>query len=388
MRKTPVSVLHVITRFIRGGADENTLLSCNLQAEQGLEVHLAVGKETNPEILARVDPRVKLHVIPHLVRPISPYSDVAATFALFKLIREQRPDIVHTHTSKAGIIGRVAAVAAGTQVVVHGIHILPFLNVGKVQKYLYLLLERALAPFTSAFVSVSEGMASAALAHGLGSQERHLVVHSGMDVRKHREARPLCAEELARALPWIDLKRTTRIVAMVAALEPRKRVYEFLEVFSRVVAKAPDTVLLVLGEGPERQRLEQRIAMLGLTTKVALLGFRTDVERWIATAHVCALSSEREGLPRAIVQYAIQAKPIIATALPGVEAIVKEGVTGFLVDPDRVDLMEDPLVRLISDSALTAQMSAALQQHDFSPWDSQRMADELYKLYLKELERH
>ncbi|ANF58401.1 glycosyltransferase family 4 protein [Halotalea alkalilenta] len=372
-------IAHIITRLIRGGADENTLLSCNAQAEHGHEVYLIYGDEVRQEMLARLDPRIHKLCVGSLRRAISPVHEIKATVEMVRLLRRIRPDIVHTHTSKAGILGRVAARVAGVKGIVHGVHILPFLNVGRVEKITYLVAERALVPFTDKYVNVSQGMMTAGIESNVGKPEKHLVIPSGMDIDKFRTAAPLSAAEVLQHFDVPD--QNIDLVLMVAALEPRKRVYEFLDVFKRIVEGRPSACFAVLGEGIDRQRVEQRLVELGLQGRVALLGFRDDVERWIKSARVCVLSSEREGLPRVVVQYALGGSPAVVTALPGVEVIVKNGLTGFTVPIDDIPQMERPILDLLNDEELNARMRANVQALDLEPWGVEHMTSELEKVY-------
>lgn len=375
-------IAHMITRLIQGGADENTLLSCNGQARLGHEVHLIFGAETSAAMVGRLDPMVRRYQIGTLERPITPVKDARAAWSVASLLRRIRPQILHTHTSKAGAVGRIAARIAGTPGVVHGIHILPFLNVGRTERLAYLATERLLAPVTDAFVSVSAGMSDSALAHGIGPARKHTVVPSGMDLSRFRNARPVPPEDVAAAFgcpPAVaaDLK----LLVMVAALEPRKRVAEFLEVFADVAAADPHAALAILGEGREDGAIRARAAALGVADRVALLGFRDDVERWIARADVCVLASEREGLPRAVVQYVLAARPVVVTALPGLEALVVDGRNGYLVPIDRLDQMAAPIGRILADRHLASAMSNEALRLDLSRWSTSHMVERLEEVY-------
>jgi glycosyltransferase involved in cell wall biosynthesis len=198
-------------------------------------------------------------------------------------LRDTRPQVVHTHTSKAGIIGRVAARLAGVPAIVHGVHILPFLNVGRLQRLAYLGAERAVAAVTDAFVDVSEGMRDVGLANRVGRPDRHVVIPSGMDLGRFVEAQPVASGEIqaafARRTPMPD---DGRLLVMVAALEVRKRVLEFLDVLATIHSRRPNVFLVVLGEGNERSRIIDRAEALGMADRVALLGYRDNVERWMA----------------------------------------------------------------------------------------------------------
>jgi glycosyltransferase involved in cell wall biosynthesis len=373
-------IAHIITRLIRGGADENTLLSCNGQAEKGHEVHLIYGAEASAAMVSRLHPDVHRHQIQALLRPLTPLNDAWAACKTAALLRRIRPQIVHTHTSKAGAIGRVAARFASIPGVVHGIHILPFLNVGRAEQFAYLAAERLLAPVTDAFVNVSQGMMDTALENGIGPGLKHVVVPSGMDIERFRESAPVTDQEVGEAFGRRDAS-TLKLLVMVAALEPRKRVKEFLSVLASVAAVDPRVALAVLGEGPDHDAIEARARELGIGDRVALLGFRNDVERWVARADVCVLASEREGLPRAVVQYVLAGRPTVATSLPGLDAVVRHGRSGFLVPTDRLPEMVAPISALLADPALALSMSREARSIDLSRWSTRHMVDRLEDVY-------
>lgn len=372
-----MKIVHIITRFVRGGADENTLLSCNAQAEAGHEVVLIHGRDSAPALVAQLHPRVEVMRAESLVREIDLAKDAVALRELKRLIAASAPDIVHTHTSKAGVLGRAAAWMAGCRTIVHGVHILPFLNVPPLQGAVYLALEHAVAPVTSAFVNVSAGMRDACVAAGL--KRSHHVVPSGMDTVRFTSAKPLSDAELTRATGRDGAR--VELIVMAAALEKRKRVREFVEAFARIAAARPAAVLAVLGEGPERAAIQATADRLGLTDRVRLMGFQEAPERWMKRADVCVLSSEREGLPRVIVQYALCGRPIVTTALPGVEEIVQPDRTGFLVPVDDVTAMADPIIRLLQDRGLAARMAANARALDLSAWSIGGMASRLERIY-------
>ncbi|WP_421932355.1 glycosyltransferase [Phenylobacterium sp.] len=176
-------------------------------------------------------------------------------------------------------------------------------------------------------------------------------------------------------------------MAKAATTQGRTNQNTDLDVFSEVLRAEPTAVLAVLGEGHDRARIEGRSAELRLTDNVRLLGFREDVERWIATAEVCVIGSEREGLPRAAVQYALCARPMVVTDLPGIEAVLRDGRSGYLVPSDRLDLMAEPLMRLLADDDLRLDMARAAGQLDLSQWSSAHMVSELERLYVELLRR-
>ena len=159
-------------------------------AQAGHDVVLLHGDAVHSEIIAKVDPRVELIAgVPGLTRSISPVSDVRALLALTRRFRALNADIVHTHTSKAGILGRFAAWAAGVPAIVHGVHIVPFVNVGVAERFAYLALEKLAALVTSAFINVSAGIRDLCLSAGMGRPDKHYVVHSGFRSRSFSQRR-------------------------------------------------------------------------------------------------------------------------------------------------------------------------------------------------------
>ena len=310
----PLRIAHIITRLINGGADENTVISCNQAVSVGHSVMLVHGAETRMEIIAAVDPRVEIVGLPSLVQPITPLCDMRALRGLVATFRRHRPHVVHTHTSKAGILGRLAAWAVRVPVLVHGVHIVPFDNVGRLERRAYLTAERSVQGMTHAFIDVSPAMRDLCVQAGVGTPERHYVVPSGLDLSLFRNAtEPEDWRDLLRLQP--DDPRPP-IVVMLAVFEPRKRHLECLESLPRIVAGFPEARFVLAGDGPLRGEIEARIRTLGLERNVVLTGFHPHPEQLIALADICLLASAREGLPRVLMQYLAGGRPVVATDLP------------------------------------------------------------------------
>jgi hypothetical protein len=184
----PLRVVHVMTSVLAGGAEENTFATCRGQIARGHDVWVIHGRSVDPPTLACAPKGARLLHEPKLHREISPAADLAALRALTRTMRRIAPDVVHTHQSKAGIIGRMAGWRARVPVILHSVHILPFLNVPRGRRMLYLGLERLVAPVTDAYISVAKGMRDANLAAGLGTPARNFTVYSGMPLERFRSA--------------------------------------------------------------------------------------------------------------------------------------------------------------------------------------------------------
>jgi glycosyltransferase involved in cell wall biosynthesis len=376
--REPLRIAHVITRLINGGADENTVISCNHAVRSGHSVVLVHGAQTRPEILAAVDPRVEIVELRALVQPIAPLRDVKALGDLVRIFRRHRPDVVHTHTSKAGILGRLAAGAARVPVLVHGVHIVPFVNVRRFERYAYLTAERAVQQMTHAFIDVSPAVRDLCISAGVGSPERHHVVPSGFDLPRFRKANePDDWRELLRLRP--DEARPP-VIVMLAVFEARKRHLECLESFPRIVARFPEVRFIFVGDGRLRGQIEARIRTLGLERNVVLTGFHPHPERLIALADICLLASEREGLPRVLMQYLAGGKPVIVPALLSIDVVLRHDVNGLIVRPDLRDLA-DAVVALLADPARRAELARGAAATELSEWDAERMGERLEAVY-------
>ena len=368
-------IVHIITRFVSGGADENTALTCNRQAEMGHEVWLVHGAAFSERMLEMTDERVKVVPLPTLVREVDPLRDIRALGALAKIFRRIRPDIVHTHTSKAGIVGRMAALCVPSAKVIHGVHILPFTGERWPKRFLYVVLEKAAALRTDAFIDVSEGMRDLCLAYALGSEANHHVIFSGMDVEGFRHAAP--ADDLQALRTGED----EVLIGYVAVLERRKRHRELVQSLIPVLRAHPHAHLVLAGEGPERPVLESMISQAGLERQVHLCGFRNDIANAIAACDLCVFGSEREGLPRSLVQYALAGKPIVATHLPGIERIVREGENGYVVSEQDFAAFSQKVDNLVSDAARRDAFARASAALDLSEWDARTMVDRIQDVY-------
>lgn len=363
---TRLRIVHVTTRLNLGGAEENTLTNCLGQVDDGHEVILVHGAEFDPVHHSRVGDRIRFIETPSLVHPVRPLSDIRAVRDLTRLFRQLKPDVVHTHQSKAGLAGRLAAALAGVPLIVHGVHIVPFVNVGRFERLLYLSAEWMAARLTHAFVDVSAGMRDACLEAGVGRPDNHFVVYSGMKLDAFRNASP---PEDWRVLLGIEPgEAKPPVVLMLAALEPRKRHVPLIEAFGAVVERCPDVRLVLAGEGAHRPEVEAAIAATGLSRNIRLIGFHPSPASLIALSDLCVMTSMREGLPRAVVQYVAGGRPSVVMRLPGIEEIVADGRSGLITDPENFAKTAQAIADLLDDPDRLAALRAGAAATDVSRW--------------------
>jgi glycosyltransferase involved in cell wall biosynthesis len=378
-------IVHIITRLLRAGSEENTLLTCAGQLAGGHDVVLMHGHEIAPEYLTDVTSGPRLVEVPALTREVRPRRDLAAFTDIRRRLLELKPDAVHTHQSKAGIVGRFAAAAAGVPVIVHGVHILPFLGEKGVRKAFYLGPELAAARVTDGFIHVSEGMRTACLAHGVGTQARHYVVRSGFDLRRFAEALP--PDDWREILGLRPGETKPLVIAMLAALEPRKQHLDLLAGLRPLLERFDGVRLVFAGEGHLRAQIHDAIVAMGLQQRVVLLGFRDDPDRIVAMSDICIHCSEREGLPRSVLQYLAAGRPTVMFHLPGIEEVIAAGDNGVIVPQGDWAAFSEALSVLISDKRMRETIALRAGQSDVGRWDHATMAEQTLRAY-SDLNQH
>ncbi|MEI9422741.1 glycosyltransferase [Mesorhizobium sp. Cs1299R1N1] len=379
-----MKIVHVLTRLLRAGSEENTLACCLAQARHGHEVLLVHGQEYDAGLRASVAGAIRVVTLEKLINSISPSRDISAFGQLTRLIRDWQPDIVHTHQSKAGIVGRLAAKEANVRCIVHGVHILPFVHVGNAQRLMFLAAERLAAKVTRAFIDVSQAMRDICIANHLGSPDQHHVVHSGFDLTRFANAQ--WPQEPHLLLGTAAGEPKPPVILMLAALEPRKRHVEFIEAFGQVVDRIPNVRLILAGEGPTRSAVEAAIERSPFANNVRMIGYHCEPERLISLADVCVLTSMREGLPRVVMQYLAGGRASVVSHLPGVEEVVKHGVNGIVTPAEDVGAAAAAIADLLQNERYRAQLAASAKFTDLSSWGMDAMCDRVESIYQSVLE--
>lgn len=374
-----MKIAHVVTRLLKAGSEENTIATCLAQARAGNEVALIHGNEWDASQRTRCGSAVVTLEVSNLVHRVDLAKDLRAILDLRSLFLKMRPWVVHTHQSKAGIVGRMAAKLAHVPVIIHGVHIVPFVNVGLAKRTMYLAAERLAARFTHGLINVSEGTRQSYLDWDVGRPEQHYVAHSGFDVARFQNA---SVPDDWRSIAGLteDAKRPP-IVLMLAALEERKRHVAVLELFDRVIRRIPDVRLLLAGEGATQTAVEAAIRRLNLTSNVRLLGFHPHPERLIALSDLTILTSMREGLPRVVVQSLAAGKPVITTDLPGISEIINDGINGIITPADDLEGAVDALADILLDNQRLHRMQAAAAATDVSSWQVDAMCSTMADVY-------
>ena len=354
-------VLHPITRLTLGGSSENTIASCVALDRAGYQCLVATSfRESDASSLDDARRRgCRVVDIPALGREIAPLGDLAALAELVRSIRRERPAIVHTHTSKAGFVGRLAAVIARVPAVIHQPHGHIFYGYYSPRRTaVFTALERMAARWTDRIITLTDRGAAEHLARGIGRAEQYVTVPSGVPTAELRATAPPRGEARAR----LGLDPDAFVVVGLGRLVPIKGFDLLVRALPAVAEQVPSARVLLVGDGAERQRLEAVAASLDVTRQLRLAGETLDVAAYLAAADVVAVPSRNEGMGRVIVEAMALGLPVVATAVGGIPDVVTDGECGRLIAPEDVDALSAALIELGRDPALRRKLGEAAMQ--------------------------
>jgi len=378
-----IKIAHIIARMITGGADENTLFTVQGLNKDKYEVDLIIGEEFDKSILNKVkNNSFNIIQIKGLKWKLNFFYDPIVLIKLIRLMGKNHYDIVHTHTTKAGILGRIASRMTGVPVIIHGLHGSTFqaFNSGLLN-WLLFLFERLTGRFTDAYISVSKVLSEKYIEKGIGKKENYYTVYSGMELETFYNVREKIDCEKKQRELGINSKHF--VIGNVARLEKRKGHKFLLDAFQKIIMRRKDCPLklLIIGEGDERGNLENYVRELNLGEKVIFTGYREDVEELMALMDVFVLTSLREGLPRVLVQAAAVGIPLVAFNVDGVPEIVKDNHNGFLIRTKDVEKLANRIVKYIDNRDLILLHGQKGREFIKDKWSIEDMVDKIDKVY-------
>ncbi len=322
-------VLHIITQLELGGAQKNVLDILSRLDQKRFQIHLISSNGLLTKEAASI-PGLNLTLLPFLRRNPNPIFDLAAFLAIIFYIRRNKIQVVHTHSSKAGILGRWAARAAGVRVIIHTVHGWGFHDYFKsFFNDLYIFMERLTARITTKLIVVSEGDIQKGLANKIGSKDQYLVVRCGIDWPAFDASRAQ-KDDIRRSL---GIKEDDLVVEMVACLKPQKNPLDFVRSAGLILKENPRVKFFLAGDGALRSSVERAVIREGMDKSFFMLGWRKDIAGLMSVCDVFVLTSLWEGLPLVLLEAMSSSKPIVAYDTGGASEVVKDGVNGFLVRP-------------------------------------------------------
>ena len=388
--REPVRIMRVIARLNMGGpALHVSYLAAGL-VEQGYETTLVSGTLARGESsMAFVADGLGVRVLPlaELGREISPIRDIIAATKLARLIRQERPQILHTHTAKAGTIGRLAALLAGPArpaVVVHTFHghvLRGYFD--PVRTAAFRLLEKGLARVSTALIAVSPEVRDDLVRMGVAPASKFVVIRLGIELEQRVHAQPGLREESRRQL---GVTPDRFLVGWVGRMTGVKRVDDVLLGFARLREQGIDAVLCLIGDGPDREGMELRAHELGVIRHCLFLGYQEEVAPYYAAFDAVMLPSANEGTPVSVIESLAAGCPVVATRVGGVPDVVNENEDGFLVEMGDVQALGDRLADLARDPELCRRMGEAGRSRILERYAVDRLigdVDELYRTLLE-----
>ncbi len=393
-------ILHLSTRLILGGSQENTVLSCEGQARLGHEVHLAFGPIYGPEgsLLSRVEQfrteggrAIATHLVPDMVREVNPLRDARAYGQIQELVTRLRPDIVHTHSSKAGILGRAAAWSCSPRPgIVHTIHGPPFMPVEggvvtrakvRANNWVYTQAERLAARKCHVIVSVADAMTAQFRARGIGREGQYVTVRSGMEVEPFLTARPGEDRDSMRAK--LGLAPGDFVIGTVARLAQHKGHDDLLDALGDDLKRHAEWKLLWVGDGWWRDRLLTRVREMGLSDRVIVTGLVPPdrVPANMRAMDVLAHPSYREGLPRTVPQALLAGVCPVAYDADGTREACIDGRTGLLVPVGDRAALGAAIRRSHEQPEQRAEMAARGRAWCAEAFSAQKMVSDLEVVY-------
>ncbi len=329
----PIRVLHIITRMIVGGAQENTLLSViGLDAMPEYEVTLMSGidKGREGELLSMAREKCRLIIVPEMGRSINPFSDLIAFWKIYNLIRKGRYHIVHTHSSKAGVLGRIAAWLAGTPIIVHTLHSLVFHDyqpwfINKSWRG----IKKMCAPITDFFISVSEIIVQKAIKAGVDKPEKFRTIYSGMELDWFLNAK----FDSKKVRHDFGIPEDAPVVGKIARLFPLKGHDQLMDAAPEIVKRIPNVRFFLIGDGILFEHLQKRATEYGILENFVFAGLidRKRIPEMISAMDVVVHTSLREGLARVLPQALAMGKPCVSFDIDGAPEVVINDKTGYLV---------------------------------------------------------
>lgn len=384
MRK--LKICHIITRMIVGGAQENTLLSILGHLENGHDALLVTGPSPGPEgeLLKKKDiPDFEIIENPHLIRAINPYHDFFAYSFLVRFFRERQFDVVHTHSSKAGIIGRMAAHRAQVPFIAHTVHGQAFHRYEKPwRNFLFKKAEAFAAKKCDRIFAVAQAMIDQCVDAGVADRSKYKVVYSGMDLNPFLTIDDALKVSMRQKL---NIPTDALVIGTIARLFPLKGYEFFLPVAEKIAAKCPNIYFLIVGNGIMMDDLQAQAKAKNLNFVFPGLIPPDEVYKYTAAMDMLVHLSLREGLPRAVVQAMASGIPAIGFALDGTPEVVINDETGYIVEPENVDGVVQAIEKLINDRKLMEALGQNGRKLVKEKFDWRKMADILEGEYLSGL---
>ncbi len=392
-----MKIVHIITRLILGGAQENTLITCKLLAQRGHDVTLITGPAVGPEgelFNQTKGQDYKVVVLDKLRRAINPFNDIVGYFQIKKLLRQLQPDIVHIHSAKAGILGRFAGYSLkgkweeNLPRVVHSIHGLAFHPYqSQWLNRFYIAIEKSAAKRTDFFISVADAMTAQATAVGIGKPEQYVTAYSAIEEDDFLE--PISEEHKRDFRRKYGISEDSIVLVTIARLFMLKGHEYIIESAKHLSKRFEKCVWLFVGHGNLAEHFKQQVCQLGLAEKVKFTGLLppSQIPLAIQSSDILVHCSLREGLARTLPQAMLCGRPAVSFDVDGAREVVNEN-TGRLIEPKNVEQLTKACAELIEDEDLRKKLGENGRESVKEKFAPETMVDTIEAVYRKLLKQN
>jgi len=382
-KKSRLKVLHIITRLDKGGSAENTLLTVSNLDKEKFNATLMSGPTNDPDkkiadYIAKQN--INYILVPDLEREINPWKDLKAFFSIHNFIKKERFNLVHTHTSKAGIIGRWAAKLAGVKMIVHTPHGHIFYGYfGWLKTKLFIYLERITAVITDKIITLTQRGKEEHLRYRIANENKFVPIYSGIDLKKYADFKI----DKIQARQNLHIPSDIAFIGTVTRLDPIKGNKYFINALVQVFKVFPELKVAIVGEGSEKEELRRYVKQSGLSEKITFMGLCEDIRGILSALDIMVIPSLNEGMGRSLLEAQALGIPVIATNVGGIPEVVKDGMTGILVPPRDSPALARAIIKLLKDRSLREKMGEEARKWVDQRFSAETMVKKVADLYEK-----
>lgn len=383
--KRKIKVCHIIAKMVYGGGSIGTLhLALDIDSSI-FQNTIICGRQSEQEgnLLQDIDTKdINVIIIPELVRELKLHYDLVVLLKLIKILKKNKYDIIHTHGSKAGVIGRFAAAICRIPVVLYTVHGWGLKAGSFVERTLFRFIEKTVASFTTLLLFQTKADIEEAVAFNIGEKNQYCLIGNGINLQPLFSYNRRKAKKIMMELASGKIK----IVGTVGRVSAQKNPYGFIKIAQKVLEKKKNTVFIFVGGGELLAEMKNKIANLGLSDNILFTGVRNDVPEVLANFDVFILPSFWEGLPRSVIEAMAMSKPVVVHDISGIGELVVDGKNGFIVPTNNTDAYANRILYLLDnpDIAQTMGYKGFIKAKDF---DYDRVVERVKKLYLHYIDR-
>lgn len=376
-----IRILHIITRVDKGGSAGDTLLSVSRLNKEKFDVTLMSNNisDSDKEIAEFIKQEKINHIlIPELVREIHPFKDIKAFYRIYQFINKEKFDIVHTHSSKAGILGRWAAKLAGTKFVVHTPHGHIFYGYfAWFKTKIFIYLEKLASLVTDRIITLTQRGKEEHLNYKIAKPNKFVPIYSGIEMEKFTNFQIDILKEKER----LNIPLEAPVIGTVSRLETVKGNRYFIASLPEIIKIFPALKVFIIGDGSERGKLENNVKKIGLLGNAVFMGQRKNIRDIVSIFDIFVLPSLNEGMGKCLLEAQALGVPIVATKVGGIPEVVKDGITGILVPPRNPKAMAEAIINLLKDKCLRENMSKEAKKWIDNRFSAEAMVNRISNLY-------